>query len=134
LILEGVHMNDRGIRRWALLGALAAAALLTPACDRQWPREGSEYEGIVNEAQKNERSPSPLPEPQASQEQGTGGSGFLQDGTPADIGAPGYSAPRESLPSGPSQPPEDTSKNIGGGYYRRGEELRPPVRELPEPP
>ncbi|HYH96862.1 hypothetical protein [Hyalangium sp.] len=128
-------MNDRGIRRWTLLGALAAAALLTPACDRQWPREGSEYEGLVNEGQKNERSPSPIADPQAPQELGTGGSGFLQDGTSADIGAPGYSTPRESLlPEGSSQPPEDTSKNIGGGYYRRGEELRPPVRGVPEPP
>ncbi len=112
----GMDMTDRHIRRWALLGALVSAALLTPACDRRIPKEGSDYEGVVNEAQKVETRGGGQ---QGAQPPATGGAGLQQQqqggaqpndvnlfrqqqlalarqGQQQAIGAPGYSSPRES--------------------------------------
>jgi hypothetical protein len=47
-------MHPGGFRRWLLLpGALAAAALLGTACERDkpLPKTGGEYEGVANEQQ-----------------------------------------------------------------------------------
>jgi hypothetical protein len=113
-------MNNRGIRRWALLGALVSAALLAPACERSVPKEGTDNEGVVNEAQDNERLPAP-------QQPATGGSGLQQQqqqqGADSRIGAPGDSEPRE-LPQtdqGVEVPPPDQYQNPEPNY-RRGEE------------
>lgn len=111
-------MNNRGIRRWALLGALASATLLAPACERSVPKEGTRNEGLVNEAQKNERLP-------AEQQPATGGSGLQQQQQGADsrIGAPGFSEPGE-LPrtdQGGEVPPPGQYQNREPNY-RKGEE------------
>jgi hypothetical protein len=94
-----MHMADRNIRRWALLGALVSTALLAPACGKTLPKEGTANEGVVNEAQKNETL-------------GTGGSGVQ---TQQPIGAPGYSSPREDTQISP-QPvePQPQLKESGG--------------------
>lgn len=50
-------MHKGGFRRWLLLpGALAAAALLGTACERDnsLPKTGAEYEGVANEQQPTE--------------------------------------------------------------------------------
>ncbi len=50
-------MHQGGFRRWLLLpGALAAAALLGTACERDkpLPKTGGEYEGVANEQQPTE--------------------------------------------------------------------------------
>lgn len=93
-------MTQRGIRRWALLGALVSTALLAPACGQSFPKAGTDHEGLVNDAPNAEPSG-------AVQQQGTGGSGFQQQspgeaplpvtGQGRSIGAPGYSDPRELL-------------------------------------
>jgi len=110
-------MNHRGIRRWALLGALASAVLLAPACERSVPKAGTDNEGLVNEAQDNERLP-------AEQQPATGGSGLeQQQGVDSRIGAPGDIDPRE-LPQtdqGAEVPPPDQYQNTEPNY-RRGEE------------
>jgi hypothetical protein len=115
-------MNNRGIRRWALLGALVSAALLAPACERGMPKEGTDNEGLVNEAQKNETLP-------AEQQPATGGSGLQQQqpqqGADSRIGAPGFSEPRE-LPrtdQGVEMPPPEQYQN-GEPNYSRGEERK----------
>ena len=102
-------MTDGHIRRWALLGALVSTALLTPACDRKIPKEGSNYEGIVNEAQNVETPGGGQQDGQPPRlEPGIGGSGAQQEqgsaqqndanlnGQQQAIGAPGYSSPREN--------------------------------------
>ncbi|QSQ22647.1 hypothetical protein JY651_47370 [Pyxidicoccus parkwayensis] len=48
-------MHQGGFRRWLLLpGALAAAALLGTACERDRPKPGGAYEGVVNDQQPTE--------------------------------------------------------------------------------
>lgn len=99
-------MNNRGIRRWALLGALVSAALLAPACERNVPKEGTDNEGLVNEAQKNETLP-------AEQQPATGGSGLQQQQTDQGVempppeqyqnGAPNYSRGEERQEDLPTQ-------------------------------
>ncbi|MDC0713081.1 hypothetical protein POL68_31755 [Stigmatella sp. ncwal1] len=102
--LGGLDMNGNGIRRWFLLGALASAAALTPACEQKGiPKEGSDYEGVANEGQGPET---------VGESPATGGSGASEpspssirpatpdkasgaQGNPGGIGAPGYSTPRE---------------------------------------
>lgn len=119
-------MSDRGIRRWALLGALVSTALLAPACERQVPKAGSDYEGVVNEGQKNEQLPRPNAQPQGAQQPATGGSGLQGQGEQQPIGAPGYSAPRE-LPQtdqGYSEP--NPAKTEPGGADKAGEQEREP--------
>ncbi len=112
-------MSNRGIRRWALLGALVSAAVLSPACQRTVPQEGTENEGLANDAQQNETLPD-------AQQPATGGSGFEQQqpqGDDAKIGAPGYTEPRE-LPQtdqGVELPPPDQHEQ-NTHSYRRGEE------------
>lgn len=98
-----MHMTDRNIRRWALLGALVSAALLTPACDWKIPKEGTDHEGVVNEAQKVPGPSASQPEAQPDQQRGIGGSGSQQQqaaqpqqGLQRPIGAPGYSSPNDS--------------------------------------
>lgn len=116
-------MNERGIRRWALLGVLASAALLAPACEREFPQTGSDFEGRANEAQDLESF--------VDEEQGqpaTGGSGLQQQQqqqreVDPRIGAPGDIEPRE-LPQtdqGFEVPPPDQYQNLEPNY-RRGEE------------
>lgn len=97
-------MSNRGIRRWAVLGALVSGALLT-ACEQRsagpneldtWPKTGvNEREGIVNDAQNVDSF--------GAEQPATGGAGFEQDQPlpaqnrqePGVQGAPGYTAPRE---------------------------------------
>jgi hypothetical protein len=117
-------MNDGHIRWWALLGALASAALLMPAC--KFPKEGSDYEGNPNEAQKNELLPNPH---EQGEQSGTGGSGFQlqQQVNPEGIGAPGDSAAHADLrisPLGKEEPwPRKTEE---GGADKGGERERTP--------
>jgi hypothetical protein len=120
LFSGGIHMNKRGIRRWALLGALVSGALMAPACERSVPREGTDNEGLVNEGQQNETLP-------GAQQPATGGSGFeqqqQQQGADTNIGAPGDSDPRE-LPQtdqGAEIPPAD-QYDPNQQSFRRGEE------------
>ncbi len=108
-------MSNRGIRRWALLGALASGALLSACEDRNqasreldtWPKTGVEQrEGNVNQGQPLESFGDPQPEQQPA----TGGSGQAQPGLGSQgnaqsegqpqqnenfQGAPGQSNPRE---------------------------------------
>jgi hypothetical protein len=119
-------MTNRGIRRWALLGALVSAALLAPACERSMPKEGTDNEGLVNEGQKNETLP-------AEEQPATGGSGFQEQqqpqGADSPLGAPGTSDPRE-LPQtdqGVEMPPPEQYQN-GEPNYSRGEERK---KDLP---
>ncbi|HEX8704461.1 MAG TPA: hypothetical protein VF815_36860 [Myxococcaceae bacterium] len=97
-------MSNRGIRRWALLGALVSGALVT-GCEQKnvgpneldtWPKTGiNEREGVVNDAQ-NVDSFGP-------EQPATGGAGFEQEPPqpsqnrqePGVQGAPGYTSPRE---------------------------------------
>lgn len=112
-------MNDRGIRRWSLLGALVSAALLAPACDRKWPQEGTDFEGIANEAQDVES----FVDEEQGQQPATGGSGLQQQqGADSRIGAPGYSEPREPprTDQGFELPPPDQYEQ-GSTTYRAGE-------------
>jgi hypothetical protein len=112
-------MNDRGIRRWALLGALVSAALLAPACQRTVPETGSDNEGLANEGQQNETLP-------AAEQPATGGSGFeQQQDTGSSIGAPGDVDPREPprTDQGVELPPPDQFEQ-NQHSYRRGEEKR----------
>ena len=84
-------MDQGRFRRWLLLpGALAAAALLGTACEREkpLPRVGSAYEGTANDQQ-----------PLKSFGPATGGSG-PQDrsgaqGSQGGIGGPGFTTPQE---------------------------------------
>lgn len=114
-------MNDKGIRRWALLGALASAAVLAPACDRKWPEAGTDYEGRANDAQDLES----FVNEEQGQQPATGGSGVQQEQqreVDPRIGAPGYSDPRE-LPQtdqGFELPPPDQYEQ-GSTTHRAGE-------------
>lgn len=120
-------MTERGIRRWALLGALVSTALLAPACGRSIPRAGSENEGVVNEAQKVE------PVGAAQEQQATGGSGFQSQeqqaapmfwaGEEQPIGAPGYSTPHENLYVSPMRIEPHPSLREQGGSYRSAQKL-----------
>lgn len=113
-------MNNRSIRRWALLGALTSVALLAPACERKMPKEGSSYEGVVNEAQKNEQLP-------GTQQPATGGSGLQGQENEQPIGAPGDVTPRESSevsPFGREEP--HPGKTERGGADKAGEAEREP--------
>ncbi len=111
-------MNDRGIRRWALLGALVSAAVLAPACQRTVPQEGTDNEGVANEGQQNETLP-------AAEQPATGGSGFeqQQQDTGSSIGAPGDVDPREppQTDQGVELPPPGQFEQ-NEHSYRRGEE------------
>jgi hypothetical protein len=114
-------MADRNIRRWVLLGALISTALLTPACDRKIPKEGSNYEGDVNEAQKVEPT-------------GTGGSGLEQQqgaaqprqGQQQAIGAPGYSSPNESPLISPLPVEPQPQLRESGGNRKADQRLKMP--------
>jgi hypothetical protein len=109
-------MHQGGFRRWTLLGALAATALLGPACnDKPMPRTGSRrYEGVVNSQQPTESFSGG--NARQSREPATGGSGTqggtgTQDKTGAQgsqggIGAPGSSSPQEQSPNSPPRPSE----------------------------
>lgn len=119
-------MSQKGLRRWAWLGALVSAMVLGSACgkretvdeqsSRTVPREGTRYEGLVNTGQSVESFG------QEPRQQGTGGGGqqgqqqsqVNQQLTPEQaqklgpeqasgaqgkeggIGAPGYSTPQET--------------------------------------
>ncbi|MFL5348324.1 MAG: hypothetical protein ACJ8AT_26310 [Hyalangium sp.] len=109
-------MTDRNIRRWALLGALVSTALLTPACDRKIPKEGSSYEGNVNEAQKVETT-------------GTGGSGLPRAGQQQAIGAPGYSSPAESPLISPLPAEPQPQLRESGGNRKADQRLKMPSGE-----
>lgn len=112
-------MHQGGFRRWLLLpGALAAAALLGTACERDSrPSTGGEYEGVANEQQSIESFGG---EQQAPATGGSGQQGQHQgaqtspdelnrpqqvppgqedrqgpQGSPGGIGAPGHSTPQE---------------------------------------
>jgi hypothetical protein len=137
-------MSDRRIRRWALLGALVSTALLTQACEQRqgtqesrqgWPKEGSDYEGVVNEGQKNE---GPDAIQQGEQQPGTGGSGRSQQQDPRTlaqqqggqqpIGAPGVTAPLENPDVGKNQLEPVPRKTELGGADKAGErEMTPPL-------
>ncbi len=111
-------MNDRRIRRWALLGALVSAAVLAPACQRTVPQEGTDNEGVANEGQQNETLP-------AAEQPATGGSGFeqQQQDTGSSIGAPGDVDPAEPprTDQGVELPPPGQFEQ-NEHSYRRGEE------------
>jgi hypothetical protein len=93
-------MNGKGIRKWGLLGALAAAAALAPACnDKGQIKEGTDNEGVANTSQ---------PLDSFQDQSATGGAGAAgvtaptppneasgAQGNPGGIGAPGFSSPRE---------------------------------------
>jgi len=118
-------MNDRGIRRWALLGALVSTALLAPACDRKFPSTGGEYEGVANEAQKNEQLPNPGA--QGEQQPATGGAGLQGQDDQQPIGAPGYSDPRELPQSDQGYSEPMPGKSEPGGADKEGEKDRQPI-------
>jgi hypothetical protein len=120
-------MNDKGIRRWALLGALVSTALLTPACDRKLPQTGGEYEGVANEAQKNEQLPNPNAQPQDTQQPATGGAGLQGQDDQQPIGAPGYSDPRELPQSDQGYSEPMPGKAEPGGADKEGEKDRQPI-------
>jgi len=120
-------MNDKGIRRWALLGALVSTALLTPACDRKLPQTGGEYEGVANEAQKNEQLPNPNAQPQDTQQPATGGAGLQGQDDQQPIGAPGYSDPRELPQSDQGYSEPMPGKTEPGGADKEGEKDRQPI-------
>jgi hypothetical protein len=93
-----MDMSNTGIRRWALLGGLAAGALLA-ACESKnpppreldtWPKTGIEArEGRANQGQTLESfGDAQQEEPQPA----TGGSGIQQQ---PGQGAPGVTTPRE---------------------------------------
>ncbi|SEU24746.1 hypothetical protein [Stigmatella erecta] len=93
-------MNGKGIRKWGLLGALAATAALAPACNENGRiKEGTDNEGVANTSQ---------PLDTFQDKSATGGSGAAGQTAPAapnevmgaqghqgGIGAPGFSSPRE---------------------------------------
>jgi len=99
-------MSNKGIRRWALLGALVSGGLMGACWDANKgpseldspPKTGvNEREGIVNDAQN-------LDSFGAAEEPATGGAGFEQQPPPQSQnredkgsiqGAPGYTSPRE---------------------------------------
>ncbi|MBN1204952.1 MAG: hypothetical protein JXB05_08505 [Myxococcaceae bacterium] len=128
-------MDDRGIRRWALLGALASAALLTPACEtKELPRaRGAGYEGVANDAQDL----SSFIDERQEQQPATGGSGRAQGEDPSavmgvqgfqgGIGAPGYSTPREPAPSDQFYSEPAPGKEEPGGADMPGESRTPGV-------
>jgi hypothetical protein len=123
-----MDMSNRGIRRWALLGALASGALLA-ACEKQnpppreldtWPKTGvNEREGRVNDAQDIDTF--------GPEQPARGGSGFEQEPPPPSQqrqepgvqGAPGSTTPREDgrgaevLRDGPTE-----GRNQGGEGQR----------------
>ncbi|SEL25005.1 hypothetical protein SAMN05444354_10519 [Stigmatella aurantiaca] len=123
-------MNGKGIRKWGLLGALAAAAALAPACNENGRiKEGTDNEGVANTSQ---------PLDTFQDKSATGGSGAADETAPAapheatgaqgnqsGIGAPGFSSPREGTE--------------GSDLYRdepvKGESLheRKPSREIEGP-
>ena len=98
-------MSNRGIRRWALLGALVSGALMAGCTEHNKapgeldspPKTGvNAREGIVNDAQNLDSF--------GPEEPATGGAGFEQDPPPQSqnredkgtiYGAPGYTSPRE---------------------------------------
>lgn len=94
-------MYQGGFRRWTL-GALAAVALLGPACNRDQPlpRTGSsKYEGVVNSQQPVE-SFDGSGEARQGREPATGGSG-TQGGT----GTQGANTPPDEFQRPQQQPP-----------------------------
>lgn len=108
-------MNNRGIRRWALLGALVSSALLAPACEKKMPKEGSDYEGVANEAQKNEQLPA------------TGGSGLQGQEPQQSIGAPGDVDPRELPQTDQGMDEPNPARDERGGADKTGEQEREPI-------
>jgi hypothetical protein len=131
-------MTDGHIRRWALLGALVSTALLTAACDRKIPKEGSNYEGVVNEAQNVETPGRGQQDGQPPRlEPGIGGSGEQQqqdaaqandanlNGQPLQgIGAPGYSSPREDPRISPLPVEPQPQLREGSGNRKADERLK----------
>jgi hypothetical protein len=126
-------MDNRGIRRWALLGALVSAALLTPACDtKERPQAaGGRYEGVANDAQDLSSFVDEQQQP------ATGGSGQAQGEDPSTfmgsqgrqdgIGAPGYASPRELTPSDQFYSEPAPGKEEPGGADMPGESKTPGV-------
>lgn len=93
-------MNDRGIRRWALLGVWVLAALLAPACEkgeRPWPEANTDNEGRPNEAQKIDSFVGQQDQP------GTGGAGFQEEQQQGNA-EPMQPEPERSQPKGDEQP------------------------------
>nr|AYM54049.1 hypothetical protein [Pyxidicoccus fallax] len=117
-------MDQGRFRRWLLLpGALAAAALLGTACEREKPapRTGADYEGVANEQQPTE---SFRPDQQEQQpKQGgwqdpgsgdvpaTGGSGHDDEQQGAGTTPDEFRRPQQvPVPGQPNQPgPQDLS-------------------------
>jgi hypothetical protein len=139
-------MTDGHIRRWALLGALVSTALLTAACDRKMPKEGSNYEGVANEAQNVETPGSGQQDGQPPRlEPGIGGSGEQQQQDAAQvndanlngqkqaaqpqqqaIGAPGYSSPRENPQVSPVYVEPQPQLRESGGAGKAEQRLKMP--------
>jgi hypothetical protein len=111
-------MHPRGFRRWLLLpGALAAAALLGTACERDkpLPKTGGEYEGVANEQQPtdsfgpgNQQPASQLggqPEPGATPAPATGGSGVGNEQQGANTAPDEFSRPQQVPAQGTQDQP-----------------------------
>lgn len=123
-------MSNRGIRRWALLGALVSGALVAGCTEHNKgpseldspPRTGiNEREGIVNDAQDVDSF--------GPEEPATGGGGFEQQPPPQSqnredrgtiYGAPGYTSPREDGRGSEVLRDTQTEGNVNPG----GEEQR----------
>lgn len=115
-------MDQGRFRRWLLLpGALAAAALLGTACEREkpLPKTGSDYEGVANEAQPIDSFGPGTQEPQPKQgwedpgsdRPATGGSGNIDQRQGAGTTPDEFRRPQQvPVPGQEDQPgPQDRS-------------------------
>ncbi|HZI09408.1 MAG TPA: hypothetical protein VE153_03395 [Myxococcus sp.] len=128
-------MHQGRFRRWLLLpGALAAAALLGTACERDQsslPRTGGEYEGQANDQQSSEsfkaggapEQPSVGGQPDTGSDRpGTGGSGHDQLNQGAQTSPDEFRRPQQVPPGQENRGEQGATGGIGAPGHSTPEE------------